>query len=377
MANSFDAGSRNVHVLLSPNLHDPNAAIAVIDDGEGMDVKGLKQHWLIGISNKRKLAKLPQGRKQIGKFGIGKLATYVLANRLTHISKRNGRYYSTSMDYQRIDRHVNKEVEPRAPIKIVLSELTASSAQEMVNSWSKSAELNIPKNTLFGKNSSKSWTISIMSALKNKAYEIERGRLRWVLSTALPMRDDFAIWLNGETLKSSKEGKGLLKHFTIGKELTKLQYRGLGDITESTNEQIPKNDKHHFGLDVPDLGRITGYAEAYKDLLTGKSDMIGRSHGFFVYVYDRLINIDDDHFGIPPNELRHGVFGRFRLVVYMDGLDAELRSTRESISGGPNARDCKKHASSYLQYGTSRNRKAPARRRTRCQAHPQSGIKSL
>ena len=36
---------------------------------------------------------------------------------------------------------------------------------------------------------------------------------------------------------------------------------------------------------MPGLGRITGYAEAYQDLLTGKSDEIGRSHGFFVYVY--------------------------------------------------------------------------------------------
>jgi hypothetical protein len=36
-------------------------------------------------SLKRELDVLPIGRPQIGKFGIGKLATYVLANRLTHI----------------------------------------------------------------------------------------------------------------------------------------------------------------------------------------------------------------------------------------------------------------------------------------------------
>jgi hypothetical protein len=35
---------------------------------------------------------LPRGRSQIGKFGIGKLATYVLANRLSHISKKAGKY---------------------------------------------------------------------------------------------------------------------------------------------------------------------------------------------------------------------------------------------------------------------------------------------
>jgi hypothetical protein len=58
-----------VQVLLSPNLHNQDATIVVIDDGEGMDAAGLKQHWLIGISNKRKLARLPRGRQQIGKFG--------------------------------------------------------------------------------------------------------------------------------------------------------------------------------------------------------------------------------------------------------------------------------------------------------------------
>ena len=132
VANSFDAGARQVHVLLSSNLHDQNATIVVIDDGEGMDQEGFKQHWLIGISNKRALPALPRDRKQIGKFGIGKLATYVLAERLTHISKRNRKYYSTSMDYSALDRRVGQELEPRTPIKIALRELTAAQAKEAV-----------------------------------------------------------------------------------------------------------------------------------------------------------------------------------------------------------------------------------------------------
>ena len=120
VANAFDAGAQTVHVLLSANLHDQDATIVVFDDGEGMDDEGLKRHWLIGISNKRKLSTLPRGRQQIGKFGIGKLATYVLADRLTHISKCGGKYYSTSMDYQSIERRVGQEIEPKAPIRLAL-----------------------------------------------------------------------------------------------------------------------------------------------------------------------------------------------------------------------------------------------------------------
>jgi hypothetical protein len=84
------------------------------------------------------------------------------------------------------------------------------------------------------------------------------------------------------------------------------------------------------------LGRITGYVEGYKDLLTtGKSNLLGRSYGIFVYVRGRLVNVEDSHFGIPANELRHGSFGRVRIVVHMDGLDEFLQSDRERFREGP------------------------------------------
>src|ERR1700683_5365082 len=70
VTNSFDAGALRVHVLLSPNLSNQDATIAIVDDGEGMNAEGLRQHWLIGISNKRELRRRPRGRQQIGKFGI-------------------------------------------------------------------------------------------------------------------------------------------------------------------------------------------------------------------------------------------------------------------------------------------------------------------
>ena len=174
-----------------------------------------------------------------------------------------------------------------------------------------------------------------MSSLKPKVHEIKPGTLGWVLRTALPLRPDFGIWLNGQALESSKEGKGLLKRWVLGEDLVELPRPSPKLVTTSEDENVAKSSEHRFGLDVPELGRITGYAEAYQDLLTGKSDEIGRSHGFFVYVYGRLLNVDDGHFGISPDELRHGTFGRFRLVVHMDGLDEGLRSNREAIGEGP------------------------------------------
>ena len=335
VANSFDAGARRVHVLLSSRLHDQDATIAVLDDGEGMDQEGLQRHWLIGISNKRRLSTLPRGRQQIGKFGIGKLATYVLANRLTHISKCSGKYYSTSMDYRTIDKRVDQEIEPKVPIRLALRELTLEQAKKAVEPWTGTAAFEEAATVLFGEGSPESWTLSIMSSLKPKVHEIKLGTLGWVLRTALPLRPDFGIWLNGQALESSKEGRGLLERWVLGEDLVKLPRPSPKPITTSENTNVPESSEHRFGLIVPGLGRITGYAEAYKDLLTGKSDEIGRSHGFFVYVYGRLLNVDDGHFGISPDKLRHGTFGRFRLVVHMDGLDEGLRSNREGIGEGP------------------------------------------
>lgn len=335
VANSFDAGARQVGVLLPADFHDEGATIAVVDDGEGMDAGGLKQHWLIGKSDKRDLTTLPLGRRQIGKFGIGKLATYVLAHRLTHVSKKGGKYYSTSMNFKTVDDRGDEEIEPKAPIKISLRELTENQAKAALKPWTDSASFQNSGLKLFGAGATKSWTFAILSDLKHKVLEIRRGRLTWVLRTALPLRDDFAIYLDGDKLEPSKAGKGRLQKWILGKDIKELPKPAPDEIEAKEDKSQPKDSSTRFALEHKDVGRITGYAEAYRDLLTGKSAELGRSHGFFVYVLGRLVNVEDGHFGISPDELRHGTFGRIRVVIHMDGLDEFLQSDRERIREGP------------------------------------------
>ncbi len=334
VANSFDAGARKVAVFLPPAFTQ-GATIGVLDNGEGMDLKGLKQHWLIGVSNKRALRTLPRGRPQIGKFGIGKLATYVLAGRLTHISKKHGQFYSTSMDFVALDRRVDETVEPKSPIRIKILELTEDEAKQALKPWTESAAFKATGFKLFGSAADASWTFAILSDLKDKVSEIRRGTLEWVLRTALPLRDDFHIYLNNEELESSKASTPLLKRWILGRDIKKLPKPAPDDMEVTEDTEVALRSPNRYGLTHKDLGRVTGYVEAYEDLLTGKSDEIGRSHGFFVYVRDRLINVTDGHFGIKPDELRHGTFGRMRAVVHMDGLDDLLQSDRERIREGP------------------------------------------
>jgi hypothetical protein len=222
VANAFDAGAQNVHVMLSENLSAQNATIVVADDGEGMNAAELKQHWLIGSSNKRELEDLPRDRQQIGKFGIGKLATYVLAGRITHITKSRGKYYSTSMDYSLINSSGKSEVVPKKGIRIPLRTLSEKEAKQALAPWIDAPAFKKMSASFFGKRASISWTVAIMSALKPKAQELKLGTLAWVFRTALPLRPDFAIILNGKKLVPSKEGKGLLKKWVLGKDITEL-----------------------------------------------------------------------------------------------------------------------------------------------------------
>ena len=92
------------------------------------------------------------------------------------------------MDYRTIDRRVDREIEPKVPIRIALRELTAEQAKRAVEPWTGTAAFKVAKTALFGRRSPGSWTLSIMSSLKPKVHEIKPGTLGWVLRTALPLR---------------------------------------------------------------------------------------------------------------------------------------------------------------------------------------------
>ena len=88
VANSFDAGAEHVSVVVPEQVAEsaPQGSLWVVDDGCGMDEAGFRQLWRVADSRKEKLEE-EHGRRQIGQFGIGKLAAFVLAWHLTHISK--------------------------------------------------------------------------------------------------------------------------------------------------------------------------------------------------------------------------------------------------------------------------------------------------
>ena len=334
VANSFDAFASWAHVIISKDLDSETAIVAVIDDGESMDLDGLKDLWKIGESNKANVQKNGMnGRLPIGKFGIGKLATWVLARELTHVCKRKGTYLAVTMFYSNLDKsHTTNSSQLNLDVRN-LSEQEARQALQVLD------DSNFDVDALF-QNSTDSWTVTILSNLKPMVKDLQMGRLKWVLSTAMPIRPDFKCYLNGTEILPAKLDVAPLHAWIIGEK-----DKAANNLKFSADEikSLPKNQR--FGVILPRLGRITGYAEVYESTLTvGKSAEWGRSHGFFVMVLGRLINIQDELFGITPRS--HKTFNRFRLVVHCDGLNDLLLSSREGVAEKDATEELKRYLAS-------------------------------
>lgn len=314
VTNSYDAWSDHVDLLLPANLRASDATIWVVDNGESMDLAGLIDLWQIAKSTKRTRS-LRAGRKPVGKFGIGKLATYVLASKLTYVCRRDGQVLAVTMDFGQVDQSADQD---DTIVTLAVRSLDDDELHDVL----------LPMRQLPGgaevadrieAGEWETWTAAALSSLKPTAHELVAGMVRWILSTALPMSPAFSLTMNGKDVKSSVEKAKILKRWDVGKEKKDLP----------SGVDATKDDAGRVCVEIEGLGSIYGKVEIYKDLLTkGKASELGHSHGFFVRVLGRLLNLDDPLFGMPA--LSHSSFNRFRMEIDADGLDDFLTSTRES-----------------------------------------------
>jgi hypothetical protein len=333
VTNSYDAGATRVWVSVPSNLSDESAKLAVIDDGESMDLSGLRGLWQIGESTRRSRPNARPDRKPVGKFGIGKLATYVLANELTYLCRRGNQYLATTMDY----REVTGRLAEQGSVLLDVVELTKTEAKATLRDAIGDGD---PVKTLFGSKAPSNWTAALMSDLKDRGRQLERGRLRWILSIALPLNPEFNLWLNDAMVESSK---------ATGKKIWTFKI-GVDDKRKNTSYANRATDD---GVTLEHAGLITGFAEMYENPLPrGKAEELGRSHGIFVSVLRRLINITDETFGIDV-ELHHGVFTRFRMEVNSDALDEVITATRESIKESTALREVQEYLLSVFNAARS------------------------
>ena len=199
------------------------------------------------------------------------------------------------MDFRTV---TGRQADNPEPATISLREVDEQTAKALLADVDKRDPL--AWDLLFGANGrDRSWTVAGLSAFRDLYTQLSVGTLRWVLSTGLPLHSDFQIYLDGERVVSSKERLELIKTIEID-------------------------------VDLPGIGAIKGDARIYEKPLTGgKSADLARSHGFFVRVRERVINLEDELFGITqPN---HAAWARFALEVRAEGLRNHLLSSREGV----------------------------------------------
>jgi hypothetical protein len=334
--NSFDAEARHCWVFVptvSPGTEFADLeVIAVFDDGIGMDEVGLSDLWRVGASHKRdEQVERQRKRQQIGKFGIGKLATYALASRVTYVtSAGDGNILSVSLSFDEFKS--DPQGEGDTPVTLKVSQVTTEQLCSLPQ-----VEAIMRANALVARDAlsaSLSWTLVLLEQFKPKATKLTTGRLRWVLSTAMPI-GGFDLYLNGDPVESSKAAYTRVAELNVAdlppsrlerlKQKTGVEWTRQVRLTDSGGTRAVLTSAL-LPLGVSGEGLVSD-----KTIYGGKSRDLVRSHGFFVRVRGRLISEEDPLFGSAP--LTYEVFNRFRADIEADDLDEDITAPREGAIG--------------------------------------------
>jgi hypothetical protein len=359
VSNGFDAFATKVYVYIPGRF--TSEYVLVWDNGTAMDIAGFKQLWWIARSPKDHGDRIESApgvgaRKMIGKFGIGKLASYAVGNKMTHLCRRGSRFLLVGVDYNKLHEEGKKleiatdGLSIRNTHTTPIIELTEEQALDYVSQLFNSGTAPQAIDTMF---ESDTWTLAIVSDLKKV---LQEGRLTWVLGMGMPLRPDFNVYINDILLEpkllsdaktewtfdAPEVRQSLEAYWRDGKKRGELT----GELHFGSDKGLdPAQPEANIPyVDLPNLGRVWGRIRLFTNsLLSGKASENGRSHGFFVLVRGRLLNQDDDKLLL--GEPSFGTFYRAQFILNVDALDDDLLADRERLSGDtPRTREM-----SYLQ----------------------------
>lgn len=321
VVNSWDAEATVCSTFVDIDADRP--LIAVFDNGKGMTVEELKNLWHIGVSAKPKLA---SPRKQIGKFGIGKLASYAVARRVTYLSRTAEGLHAVALNFE-LFAEATTSTGGTVPVTLSIRELNKFSELTASSAFKAAAPVLAVDGEDVDLAEVETWTLVVLEDLREKAHELKIGRLKWVLETAMPLATDFRLYLNGGLVSSSKEKFHRKVEFAVG-DLEDYRIADLSAVTGESWERTPTG-----GLSSPSFpSGVTGEVYVtHKSLYAegGKSEDLGRSHGFFVRVHNRLINESDPLFGARP--LSFTTWYRFAAIIEAPDLNPFITAARDDV----------------------------------------------
>lgn len=103
IANSYDAESPEVHIILKDN--EEGKSIAVVDKGVGMSFDEINENFLrIGRKRRESDSGLsPNGKRKVtGRKGLGKLAFFGIGDTIHIFTKKNGECVNFTMNWNEL-----------------------------------------------------------------------------------------------------------------------------------------------------------------------------------------------------------------------------------------------------------------------------------
>ena len=345
VCNSYDAGANECFVKTPESESD---FLAVLDDGSSMDMEGFKWLWSVAKSPKQEELgedRIQHGRKQIGKFGVGKLAAFALGRKLTHIAAKDGVVRIVSVSEEDI-----KERNMGNPPRFQVYKMDVEGAEDVVGKYLKGSDIPNPWEEDWD-----SWTLAIVDNLEKQyaGQALKPQYLHHMIRTSIPLSAQFKVSLdNSEISKREPDTESRFSVDLIEEEVradieNRLQsfwkdredYDNMDEVpTEKYECSVGETSNYSNieedvpALHVPELGPVSGSATYYEDLLTkGKRKERGlKDHGFRITVKGKLVNREDPLFGLdnPP----HGDFGRFLAHIEVPNLDDAILVQRNQVS---------------------------------------------
>lgn len=335
VANSFDAFATSSYVYVPGSLVE--GRVLVWDDGTSMDADDLHKLWWIARSPKstvspdRVVTKDGDRRALIGKFGIGKLASYAVGHRIAHLCRRGERFLYVGVDYRdvpHLDEHGDLE---DGGYKTPIRQMTESEARAYVKSLFRDGVQPAALESLWDV---AHWTLAIIDDLK-EGVRLTEGRLVWVLGNGMPLRPDFKVWVNDRPIEP-KLGRGATPWDLSEPKLQEAlagawsDAVSAGDVRGKYRLLGPSADTDGLpAVELPALGTVWVEVRLFDGSLLNVDEDAPRSHGFFVMVRGRLLNPDDDRLLLPDPSF--GAFYRCQFVVHANGLDEDLLADRERL----------------------------------------------
>jgi predicted N-acetyltransferase YhbS len=348
ICNSYDAGASLCHVRLP---QDRNDALAVLDNGRSMDLQGLKGLWRVADSPKAKNSgqeRIDNNRMQIGKFGVGKLAAFALGARLSHVVCVNGSVRVVSVGQNEIKEKKKGTAPTFAVFKMTVEKakpILAPYLKELPKPW----EENWPN-----------WTLALVEEIdaEHLGRALKIGILRRMITTALPISANFKVYIEKESVprREIPPEEVEVKVDVIDPEFRKklkdaLQAFWAAMLGEQKIEDVPQKyydvkvesvpnpenvSRNVKALVIPQLGPVIGDAILTKTSLnTEKLAERGyTNNGFAIYAHGKLINPEDELFGVTQRS--HAYWSKFLARVEVPGLDNVLLVQRNAVSENSN-----------------------------------------